>query len=701
MDNKYVNREISWLQFNARVLQEAADRNMPLVERLRFIGIFSNNLDEFFKVRYATVKRISIAGKSLKNIMVGYSADKLMEDITQIVIAQQAQSLEILDQIKNELAKENIFLIDESEITVSQGAYIKDYFINTVSPALVTIILDELDALNIHTESAAFLAVKMVMKPENASSGLKNIFGLGKKDVRYALIEIPKSINRFVVLPDEGEKKFIIMLDDLIRYNLGQIFNILNYETLTAHMIKLTRDAELDLDSDLSKSFVEKLSASIKGRSASQPVRFVYDKDIAKDTLQFLLNKMGIENNDSIIPGGKYHNRRDYMSFPSLGRPDLQYKTYPPLPIEGLDLQGSLIKKIRMKDYLLYAPFHTFSYLIRFLREAAIDPKVRSIKITIYRLAKDSQIASSLINAAKNGKKVTVQIELQARFDEANNIRYAEKFQEEGIQIIFGIAGLKVHSKVCVIEREERGEIRRYGFISTGNFNESTAKIYTDLTLFTAHQPILKEVNKVFKFFEAPYKVPRYKHLIVSPHYTRNKFFKLIDSEIQNAKAGKEARICIKINSLTDVKTVDKLYEASRAGVKIKMIVRGICCLIPGVQGMSENIEVISVLDKYLEHPRLFVFHNDGAHSVFISSADWMERNLDARVEVGCPIYDEDIKKELMDTFRIGWSDNVKARMIDPGQTNRYKHDDKPRVRSQFALYDYYLEKMSNQNCQL
>lgn len=701
MDNKYVNREISWLQFNARVLQEAADRNMPLVERLRFIGIFSNNLDEFFKVRYATVKRISIAGKSLKNIMVGYSADKLMEDITQIVIAQQAQSLEILDQIKNELAKENIFLIDESEITISQGAYIKDYFINTVSPALVTIILDELDALNIHTESAAFLAVKMVMKPENASSGLKNIFGLGKKDVRYALIEIPKSINRFVVLPDEGEKKFIIMLDDLIRYNLGQIFNIFNYETLTAHMIKLTRDAELDLDSDLSKSFVEKLSASIKGRSASQPVRFVYDKDIAKDTLQFLLNKMGIENNDSIIPGGKYHNRRDYMSFPSLGRPDLQYKTYPPLPIEGLDLQGSLIKKIRMKDYLLYAPFHTFSYLIRFLREAAIDPKVRSIKITIYRLAKDSQIASSLINAAKNGKKVTVQIELQARFDEANNIRYAEKFQEEGIQIIFGIAGLKVHSKVCVIEREERGEIRRYGFISTGNFNESTAKIYTDLTLFTAHQPILKEVNKVFKFFEAPYKVPRYKHLIVSPHYTRNKFFKLIDSEIQNAKAGKEARICIKINSLTDVKTVDKLYEASRAGVKIKMIVRGICCLIPGVQGMSENIEVISVLDKYLEHPRLFVFHNGGAPSVFISSADWMERNLDARVEVGCPIYDEDIKKELMDTFRIGWSDNVKARMIDPGQTNRYKHDDKPRVRSQFALYDYYLEKMSNQNCQL
>lgn len=700
-DNRYVNREISWLQFNARVLQEAADRNMPLVERLRFIGIFSNNLDEFFKVRYATVKRISMAGKELKNIMVGYSADKLMEEITQIVINQQAESLDILEQIKTELAKENIFLIDESEISETQGAYIRDYFINTVSPALVTIILNELDELNIHTESAAFLAVKMVMKPENTSSGIKNIFGLGKKDVRYALIEIPKSINRFVVLPDEGDKKFILMLDDLIRFNLGQIFNIFNYDSLSAHMIKLTRDAELDLDSDLSKSFVEKLTASIKGRSASQPVRFVYDKDIAKDTLEFLLSKMGIENNDSIIPGGKYHNRRDYMSFPGLGRPDLQYKTYPPLAIAGLDLHGSLIKKIGEKDYLLYAPFHTFAYLIRFLREAAIDPKVKSIKITIYRLAKDSQIASSLINAAKNGKKVTVQIELQARFDEANNIRYAEKFQEEGIQIIFGIPGLKVHSKVCVIEREEKGEIKRYGFISTGNFNESTAKIYTDTTLFTAHQPILKEVNKVFKFFDAPFKVPRYKHLIVSPHYTRNKFFKLIDKEIQNAKAGKDAWILIKINSLTDVKTIDKLYEANRAGVNIKMIVRGICCLIPGVLGMSEHIEVISILDKYLEHPRLFVFCNDGDTSVFISSADWMERNLDARVEVGCPIYDEDIKKELIDTFYIGWSDNVKARIIDPEQTNRYKRDNKIRVRSQFAMYDYYLEKISQQNCKI
>ncbi|MDT8415056.1 MAG: polyphosphate kinase 1 [Flavobacteriaceae bacterium] len=698
MENQYINREISWLQFNDRVLQEAADKNMPLIERLRFIGIFSNNLDEFFKVRYATVKRIAMAGKKIKNIMVGYEPKALMDEITQIVIHQQEESLRILEEIRVALKNENIYIINENQISTSQDEFIRNYFVNEVSPALVTIILNDLKALNIRTESAAYLAVKMVMKTEQKQSGLKKLFHPTKKDIQYALIEIPKSINRFVVLPDEGEKKFIIILDDLIRYNLKSIFNIFNYETLSAHMIKITRDAELDLDSDLSKSFVEKLSESIKGRSESQPVRFVYDSDIDKDTLDYLLDKMGFEKNESIIPGGKYHNRRDYMSFPSLHRSDLQFKQYPPLPIKGLELQGSLIKKIAQKDYLLYAPYHTFSYVIKFLREAALDPKVKSIKITIYRLAKVSQIASSLINAAKNGKKVTVQIELQARFDEANNIRYAEKFQEEGIKIIFGVPGLKVHSKVCVIEREEAGEIKRYGLISTGNFNESTAKIYTDYTLFTAHPALLKEVNKLFEFFETSFKVHRYKHLIVSPHYTRNKFFKLIDAEIDNAKAGREAYIHLKINSITDIRTIDKLYEASRAGVKLRMIVRGICCLVPGVKNMSENIEVISILDKYLEHPRLFIFGNNQESKVFISSADWMERNLDARVEVGCPIYDESIKQELIDTFEICWSDNVKARIISANPNNEYRRNNHPRVRSQFATYDYYLEKMSNKN---
>lgn len=695
-ENRYLNRELSWLQFNARVLQEAADNNIPLIERLRFIGIFSNNLDEFFMVRYATMKRIAMAGQKAKHIMLNYTAQELMDEITKIVIKQQTESLRILDEIKDGLKKEKIFIIDETEISAAQEEFIKNYFINEVSPALVTIILNDLEELHIMSDNAAYLAVRMVMKPEKSTSSLRQIFKASKREYKYALIEIPKSIDRFVVLPDEGEKKYIIILDDLIRHCLQSIFNIFSFDSITAHMIKITRDAELDLDSDLSKSFIEKLSASVKGRQVSEPVRFIYDKKIEKDTLDYLLKKLKIDQTDSVIPGGKYHNRRDYMSFPSLNRTDLQYKVYPPLPISGLDLQGSIIKKIEQKDYLLYAPFHTFSYLIKFLREAALDPKVKTIKITLYRLAKVSQIASSLINAAKNGKKVTVQIELQARFDEANNIKYAEKFQAEGIKLIFGIPGLKVHSKICVIEREEAEGVKRYGLISTGNFNETTAKIYTDYTLFTANQAILKDVNKVFDFFESSYRVHRYKHLIVSPHYTRNKFFRLIDEEIAHAKAGREAHIQIKINSITDIKSIDKLYEASRAGVKIQMIVRGTCCLIPGVKDMSENIEIISIVGKYLEHTRLFIFCNDHHPKVFISSADWMERNLDTRVEVGCPIYDKDIKNELIDTFQIGWSDNVKARVISEKQDNAYRVNNLPKVRSQFATYDYYLEKMTN-----
>ena len=402
---------------------------------------------------------------------------------------------------------------------------------------------------------------------------------------------------------------------------------------------------------------------------------------------------MGIVNTDSVIPGGRYHNRRDYMSFPSLGRTDLTYAPIHPLPVKGLTSEESLLKKIAEKDYLQFTPYHTFSNIIWFLREAALDPKVKSVKITIYRLAKNSQVVNSLVNAVKNGKKVTVQIELQARFDEESNIRYAEQLKAEGVKLIFGVRGLKVHSKICVIEREEGKGIKRYGFISTGNFNESTAKVYTDYTLFTANQDILKEVNKVFNFFETNYNIQKYKHLIVSPHYTKKILKQLIDEEIKNAKAGKEAYIKLKMNNITSYKMIDKLYEASRAGVKIQMIVRGICCLVPSIEGMSENIEVISIVDKFLEHPRLFIFGNNGNPKVYISSADWMTRNISFRVEVGCPIYDEAIKQELIDTFEISWADNVKARVIDQAQDNHYRPHTLPAQRSQVALYEYYQQK--------
>ncbi len=683
--NVYLNRELSWLQFNERVLQEAEDNTVPLIERLRFLGIFSNNLDEFFKVRYATIKRIVEVGKGGRSELGGISATELLEEITNTVIKQQSKSLQVLKEIETELQKENIFIINETQISESQSEFITEFFLRKVSPALMTIMLSGLNEFPSLKDSAAYLAIKMVMATADS---------VEEPPVKYALIEIPREIERFVVLPDEGEKHYIIMLDDLIRHCLGNIFNIFNYKTISAHMIKITRDAELDIDSDLSRSFLEKISKSVEGRSSGDPVRFVYDKSIDENTLRFLMDKMGVDSTDSVIPGGRYHNRRDYMKFPSLGRKDLLYEPKEPLPIPGLSLQGSILDSISEKDYLLYTPYQSFSYVVKFLREAALDPRVQSIKITIYRLAEVSHIASSLANAAKNGKEVTVQIELRARFDEAANIRYAELMQKEGVNLIFGVTGLKVHCKACVVERMEKGKIKRYSFISTGNFNESTARIYTDYTLFTANSKIGKEINKVFDFFQVNYRVKKYRHLIVSPHYTRNALYALIDAEITNHKNGLPSGIKIKLNSLSDFKIINRLYDASRAGVKIQLIVRGICCLIPGVPGMSENIEVISIVDKFLEHPRLFIFENGGDPKYYISSADFMGRNLDNRVEISCPIYDPDIKQQLIDTFEISWSDNVKARVISDKQDNAYRNSSSTKIRSQFKLYDYYLEKL-------
>ncbi|MCB0398751.1 MAG: polyphosphate kinase 1 [Winogradskyella sp.] len=677
--NTYINRELSWLQFNARVLQEAADETVPLIERLRFLGIFSNNLDEFFKVRYATVKRIYDAGKGGKSELGGIKAGELLEEITEVVIDQQRESVEILNQIEQEFEKENIFIINETEIEKDHHEFIINHFYQEISPALVVIILDEDIALPELKDSAGYLTIKM------SNSGGKD---------QYALIEISKSMERFIVLPNRGDASYIIMVDDVIRYCLDEIFNIFKYDSISSHMIKITRDGELDFDSDLSKSFVDKLSRSVKDRQSGDPVRFVHDKNIEPDTLSFLLERMEIDSKDSIIPGGRYHNRRDYMDFPSLGRTDLLYDRIKPLPVKGLSLQESIFTSVAKKDYLVYTPFHTFSYIVKFLREAALDPKVRTIKITIYRLAQISHVASSLINAAKNGKYVTVSIELRARFDEEANINYAEQMQDAGVNMLFGVPGLKVHSKMCVIEREEDLKLKRYGFISTGNFNESTAKFYTDFTLLTSNSKILKDIDKVFNFLEVNYVVNRYKHIIASPHYTKSKLFFLIDREIENAQNGKNAYIKLKMNSISSYKMVDKLYEASRAGVKIQMIVRGLCCLVPGVEGMSENIEIISIVDKFLEHTRLYVFSNNDNPLVYISSADWMTRNIEHRVEVSCPIYDEDLKQELQDLFEICWNDNVKARHINETQDNTYRRNDKPKVRAQFDTYNYYLKKL-------
>ena len=685
----YINREISWLQFNERVLQESADKRVPIIDRIRFLGIFSNNLDEFFRVRYATVKRTVDSDLTGKETLGGMLATDLLALITKISIEAQNKSLKILKDITEELKSHSIYLINETELSTDQSAFVTNYFLSKVNPELTTIDLNTVEDFPMLKESAAYLAVRLVKNLSKLKRSSKT------QEVHYALIEIPSSLNRFVVLPEEDQKNYVMMLDDVIRHCLNRIFFMFDYDAIEAHMIKITRDAELDIDDDLDKSFLEKISTSVSNRKISDPVRFVYDKRIKLDTLNFLTEKIGIEDTDSVIPGGRYHNRKDYMNFPNFGRAAIQYSKIEPLAVPNFEMEVSVFDQIRKRDYMLYTPYQNYAYVIRFLKEAALDPKVKEIKITIYRLAGNSQVAAALINAAKNGKVVTVQIELQARFDEESNISYANRFKEAGIRLVFGIRGLKVHSKICVVTRESENKALEYfGFISTGNFNESTARIYTDHTLFTAHKGILLETLKVFDFLETTYRVRKYKHLIVSPHYTESTFTRLIQQEISNAKAGKEAYIRIKMNSFTSYKMIDKLYKASQEGVKIDLIIRGINCLIPGVKGMSENIRAISIVDKFLEHTRMFIFANGGDLKVYISSADWMTRNIENRVEVGVPIYQENLKTELMEVFDIYWNDNQKARVFSAKQDNAYRKNKKEPLRAQFALYDYYKSKL-------
>ena len=679
MEPKYINRELSWLDFNARVLQEASNKEVPILERLRFIGIFSNNLDEFFQVRYATVKRIADAKPSIKNNKDNIAAKQLLDKITSKVISLQSESSLILESIEKSLKKENIVFINEKEVPESHKEFLKDYFIQKISPALVTVILSN-NKLHDFKENKAFLITNIK---------------LIEKDNIYALVEIPRDISRFVVLPKKNDRQYIMLIDDIIRYHLDIIFSFFNYSHIEANMLKITRDAEFDIDDiDISKSYIKKIQEYVNKRKISNPVRLVYDKNISSSTLKYLIKKIKITSYDSLIPGGKYHHRSDYMNFPDLGRSDLLYPKEKSLDIKDLKIESNLLDQIEEKDFLMYTPYHSFSYLVSVLKQSAIDPTVKSIKITLYRLSKKSNVISSLINAAKNGKKVLVQIELQARFDEENNIKVSQQLKAAGVDIIFGVKGLKVHSKICLIERFKGNKKRYYGFVSTGNFNESTAKIYSDFTLFTSNQKILKEVHKVFDFLKANYKIYDYKHLIVSPHQTSNKLLELIDNEILNVKKGLKGHIILKLNSFTSYKFVDKLYEASKSGVKIKLLIRGICCLIPDKIGLSENIEVKSVVDKYLEHSRVYVFENAGDMKIYISSADLMTRNIEKRVEVACPIYQDDLKNQILETLYINDNDNVKSRLINHNSQNEFIINSKKIIRSQLDTYSYFKNNL-------
>ena len=676
MSIPFVNREISWLDFNQRVLQEAQDKNVPLIERIRFIGIFSNNLDEFFKVRYATVKRVAQIQDEIEE---SKKAEKLLNEITEKTIKLQQESFKTFEKIIKELEHENIFFCDEINIETNQKQFIEDYFEKKIYPFLQVIIVNENTQILSKTTNNVFLVSKII-DDENK--------------ITHGLIEIPSQLDRIIVLPSRGNKINLIMLDDLIRHQSYKIFMNFSPKEIKIHMIKFTRDAELDFDDDINKSYVDKIAASVKDRDDGDPVRFDYDKEIDDDTLEMLLEKFNIGSRDSIIAGGKYQNRKDYINFPSLDRNDLLYDNLKPLKIHNFNLNESLIEQIDKKDYLQYTPYHKFDYIINFLREVSVDKEVKTVFITIYRLSEISQVANLLIQAARNGKRVTVQIELQARFDEEANIRYAEVFKKEGVRLIFGIPNLKVHSKICVIQKKVSNKLKRYGFISTGNFNESTARLYTDFTLFTSNQQILKEVLRVFTFLEMNYKYPNHKLILISPYSTSTGIINRINREIENAKNGKNALIRVKINNLTNIKIVEALYRASQNGVQIRMIIRGVCCLVPGVKGFSDNIQVISVIDRFLEHPRLVIFENCGQREIFISSSDWMTRNLDNRVEVSCPIYDKQLQQEIIDTFEISWHDNIKSRNVNHEINNQYRKYGVKDIRSQYAIYKYYQDKV-------
>ena len=677
----FINREISWLSFNERVLQEAADPNTPLFERIRFIGIFSNNLDEFFRVRFAAVRRMVDLGGDEENLLGDFTPQELMDKIQNIVISQQQKVQAIFKDIFEELKKDNIFMINEKELNHKQGIFVRKYFNDKVLPNLVPIMLSNKNKFPYLRDRSVYLAIKLSKKSN-------------PKDFAYSLIRIPSlSVPRFLVLPKSGNNKFVIILDDVIRYCLSELFFYFDYNVHEAFTIKMTRDAELDIDDDISKSFMEKITHSLKKRKKGKPVRVIYDRTMPEDLKAFIFKKMKLDT-ENAIPGARYHNDKDYMNFPEIGKKKHYYPKLPPFRHKDLRPNTSILKVLRRKDVMLHYPYQTFNHFIDLLREAAIDPEVKEIGITIYRVAEASKVVNALLNAVRNGKVVTVVIELQARFDEEANIYWSNKLQEEGANVINGIPGLKVHSKLLWIKRKEHGSFRNYAYVGTGNFHEGTARVYADDGLLTSDPRIADEVSDIFEFFKQTFKHFDYKNIVVSPFKMRHFFSKCIDHEIKLAQKGREGRMILKMNSLIDPGMMEKIIDAGKAGVKVQLIVRGIFGL-PLNDELTKNITAISIVDKYLEHSRIFLFGNDGDEKIYISSADWMPRNLNRRIEVACPIYDEQIRNELKEMLNIQLKDNSKSRILDAELLNRYNHGDGEFV---YRAQEDYYRQMKNKH---
>jgi polyphosphate kinase len=670
------NKEISWLAFNKRVLEEAADPEVSLSDRIRFIGIYSNNLDEFFRVRVATLKRLVKLGKKSSE-MIGEDPRKILDKVQDIVIRQHDEFDAVFAGLRKELEARGIFFLRENEIThEAHKKFVEEYLVSQVRPNIFPVIINDRYRLPELSGSDLYLLVEM-RKNNNEKKG-------------YSIIEIPsKSCTRFIILPSCDGKRYIMLLEDVIRYGLDYIFHALKYDTFQAYDIKVTRDAELDIDDDFEVSYLNKIHKSLEQRKSANPVRLTYDTAMPEEMVHFITRKLKLKSLDTIMPGGRYHNSKDYIHFPQVVFEDASDDT--PQKLVHRDLKGhsSIFEVLKKKDLLIHFPYHGFEVIIDMLREASLDPKVTGIRVTLYRLARYSSVINALINAKKNRKEVVVLLELQARFDEKANIEWANKLKSEGVKVIFGVPGLKVHSKLCIITRiGNRGKDDYYCAVGTGNMNEDTARVYTDTFLLTSNRKICSEVDHLFSFFERNYQIKHFHHLVVSPFSSRDFFIHCISEQATRAKKGKEGRIRIKINNLADRELISELYKAGKAGVKIELIVRSMLSLIPERKMLSENIEVISIVDTYLEHSRFFIFGPDTDAKVMISSADWLPRNIDRRIEVTCPIYDPDLAKELIDLFSIEWRDNVKARRIVDGKEYR-KGGGSERIRAQVDKRNY------------
>jgi polyphosphate kinase len=682
---KTIARDISWLSFNARVLQEAADPAVPLKERVRFLGIFSNNLDEFFRVRVATLKRMIQFG-SKANIHLETDPQQILDEIQMIVLNQQSEFTRIWENVLREMNEQKIFLRTEKELTPTQQVFVRNYYDEEVSPNIIPLMIENIPEFPNLRDKSIYLAVVM-WKSESA---------LNKK---YALIEIPSRVlGRFILLPSEPGEHHIILLEDVIRFNLPDIFSFFGYDQYKSHLFKVTRDAEIDIDNDISTSLIQRIEKGLKNRRKGKPVRFVYDHEMDPGLLEYLIRRLHLTKRDNLIPGGRIHNFRHFMDFPDV----FKEKSVRKKPFDHPLLAEQRISELVLqRDLLLHFPYHSFTPIIDLLREAAFDPDVTTIKITCYRLAQQSRIINSLINAARNGKHVTVMLELRARFEEEANLEWSTRLEEEGVKVLLGIPNMKVHSKVCVIRKKMRDRHIEYGFVSTGNFNERTARIYADHCLFTSNARIMADVNRIFSFLEQPktglHFLKNCDALLPSPHIVRKELFDLIDDEIKQALKNKPSGMILKMNSLSDEVMIHKLYEAARAGVPIKLIVRGIFCMFSENKKFRRPVRAVSIVDEYLEHARVWVFHNKGKEKVYISSADWMLRNLDHRVEATCPIWNEDLKRELIEILNIQLQDNVKARWLDNELSNEYVRTTKKKVRSQLEIYNYLYKKTLTQ----